>query len=58
MICEKAWEADFVAILRDHAPFLDFQKAWEADFVAILRDHAPFGDFRLSSGSRFCRYFA
>ena len=30
----------------------------EADSVAILRDHAPFGDFRLSSGSRFCRYFA
>ncbi len=53
VISEKAWEADFVARMRDHAPFLDFQKAWEADFVAILRDYAPFVDPRLTCSRSF-----
>ena len=65
----KAWKADVVAILRDHAPVVDPRLTCylrsvicgytgEAEFVAILRDHAPIYNSRLSSGSRYCRYFA
>jgi hypothetical protein len=30
-------KADFVAILRDHAPFVDHRLSLKADFVAIYR---------------------
>ena len=69
VIIKKVRKADFVAILRDHAPLVDPRLtcsrslvisgyAGEADFIAILRDHAPIYDFRLCWGSTFCRYFA
>ena len=66
-------EAEFVAILCDHAHIGDFilsltsrccryfviaQSARQAEFVDILRDHAHIGDFLLSSTSRCCRFLS
>ena len=55
---DSPWEADFVAILRDHAPICNSCLSLGSRFCRYFAWSRSFLDLTKNSGSRFCRYFA